>query len=90
MKTGNRRLTLLSGAIAILAACTNPIAEPANDAASRRTEESPSNGGMFGSGHNLLPAETGTLTLTSTTPPPPDVEQDSTSRSGGGMFGSGH
>lgn len=87
MTPGIRRLMLLGAAI--LAACANPLAEPADEAA-HRTEELPSNGGMFGSGHNLLPAETGTLTVTSSTPPPSSVEQDSTNRNGGGMFGSGH
>ena len=86
MKTGNHRLVLLSGAIAIVAACTNPIAGPANEVAGRRTEASSSNGGMFGSGHSVPTGETGTTSTTSTSP---ELEQDSTSRSGG-MFGSGH
>jgi len=86
MKTGNHRLVIMSGALAIVAACTNPIAELANEVAGRRTEASSSNGGMFGSGHSVPPGETGTTSTTSTSL---EVEQDSTSRSGG-MFGSGH
>lgn len=76
MKPLKRLAVLLTGGMVLAAACGNPAGPLTNTG--RRTDNAPSNGGLYGSGHDVL--SSGGTTV---------VAEDTTTRNGG-MYGSGH
>src|SRR3954468_24334324 len=77
MKPLTRLAVVLATAVIATAACGNPMADR-DTPVSRRADEAPTNGGMYGSGHDVVTASGTTV-----------IPEDTTSRIGGG-YGSGH